>query len=203
MADPAVERTLPHNLEAERSVLGAILIDPVTAIAAVSWKAIAALIFVVALPTIFCHWAFFMVVQMFPANVAALAGNGGRPRAAVFHSGNCLGRDFEPFWLAGDDNGERIGVEQPCRHPLHVGEADGADLGAAALDIVDAKPAHLDFAVAPGFENDGIGQTHPISPMIGDKSHPLTDPNGLRSSHFKIARPARAESAPDHGALQA
>ena len=53
-------------------VLGAILIDPVTAIAAVSWKAIAALIFVVALPTIFCHWAFFMVVQIFPANVAAL-----------------------------------------------------------------------------------------------------------------------------------
>jgi drug/metabolite transporter (DMT)-like permease len=54
-------------------VLGAILIDPVTAIAAVSWKAIAALIFVVALPTIFCHWAFFMVVQIFPANVAALS----------------------------------------------------------------------------------------------------------------------------------
>ena len=53
--------------------MGAILIDPVTAIAAVSWKAIAALIFVVALPIIFCHWAFFMVVQIFPANVAALS----------------------------------------------------------------------------------------------------------------------------------
>jgi drug/metabolite transporter (DMT)-like permease len=66
-------------------VLGAILIDPVTAIAAVSWKAIAALIFVVALPTIFCHWAFFMVVQIFPANVAALSTL-GIPVIGVFSS---------------------------------------------------------------------------------------------------------------------
>jgi len=54
-------------------VLGALLIDPAAAIATVSWKAIAALIFVIALPIIFCHWAFFMVVQIFPANVAALS----------------------------------------------------------------------------------------------------------------------------------
>ncbi|TFG42182.1 MAG: DMT family transporter, partial [Syntrophobacterales bacterium] len=66
-------------------VLGAILIDPVTTIAAVSWKAIAALIFVVALPTIFCHWAFFMVVQIFPANVAALSTL-GIPVIGVFSS---------------------------------------------------------------------------------------------------------------------
>jgi len=65
--------------------LGAILIDPVTTIAAVSWKAIAALIFVVALPTIFCHWAFFMVVQIFPANVAALSTL-GIPVIGVFSS---------------------------------------------------------------------------------------------------------------------
>ncbi len=66
-------------------VLGAILIDPVTAIAGISWKAIAALIFVVALPTIFCHWAFFMVVQIFPANVAALSTL-GIPVIGVFSS---------------------------------------------------------------------------------------------------------------------
>jgi len=66
-------------------VMGAILIDPVTTIAAVSWKAIAALIFVVALPTIFCHWAFFMVVQIFPANVAALSTL-GIPVIGVFSS---------------------------------------------------------------------------------------------------------------------
>jgi drug/metabolite transporter (DMT)-like permease len=71
-------------------VLGAILIDPVTAIAAVSWKAIAALMFVVALPTIFCHWAFFMVVQIFPANVAALSTL-GIPVIGVFSSALILG----------------------------------------------------------------------------------------------------------------
>jgi drug/metabolite transporter (DMT)-like permease len=71
-------------------VLGAILIDPVTAITAVSWKAIAALIFVVALPTIFCHWAFFMVVQIFPANVAALSTL-SVPVIGVFSSALILG----------------------------------------------------------------------------------------------------------------
>lgn len=71
-------------------VVGAILIDPVTALAAVSWKAIAALIFVVALPTIFCHWAFFMVVQIFPANVAALSTL-GIPVIGVFSSALILG----------------------------------------------------------------------------------------------------------------
>jgi drug/metabolite transporter (DMT)-like permease len=71
-------------------VVGAILIDPVTALATVSWKAIAALIFVVALPTIFCHWAFFMVVQIFPANVAALSTL-GIPVIGVFSSTLILG----------------------------------------------------------------------------------------------------------------
>lgn len=66
-------------------IVGAILIDPGTTIAAVSWKAIAALMFVVALPTIFCHWAFFMVVQIFPANVAALSTL-GIPVIGVFSS---------------------------------------------------------------------------------------------------------------------
>jgi drug/metabolite transporter (DMT)-like permease len=71
-------------------IMGAILIDPGTTIAAVSWKAIAALIFVVALPTIFCHWAFFMVVQIFPANVAALSTL-GIPVIGVFSSALILG----------------------------------------------------------------------------------------------------------------
>jgi drug/metabolite transporter (DMT)-like permease len=71
-------------------VVGAILIDPVAALATVSWKAIAALIFVVALPTIFCHWAFFTVVQIFPANVAALSTL-GIPVIGVFSSTLILG----------------------------------------------------------------------------------------------------------------
>jgi len=80
-------------------VLGAILIDPVTAIATVSWRAIAALIFVVALPTIFCHWAFFMVVQIFPANVAALSTL-GIPVIGVFSSALILGEPVTAAELA-------------------------------------------------------------------------------------------------------
>jgi drug/metabolite transporter (DMT)-like permease len=80
-------------------VLGAILIDPVTAIAAVSWKAIAALIFVIALPTIFCHWAFFMVVQIFPANVAALSTL-SVPVIGVFSSALILGEPVTATELA-------------------------------------------------------------------------------------------------------
>jgi drug/metabolite transporter (DMT)-like permease len=80
-------------------IVGAILIDPVTAIATVSWKAIAALIFVVALPTIFCHWAFFMVVQIFPANVAALSTL-GIPVIGVFSSTLILGEPVAATELA-------------------------------------------------------------------------------------------------------
>jgi drug/metabolite transporter (DMT)-like permease len=80
-------------------VVGAILVDPVTAIATVSWKAIAALMFVVALPTIFCHWAFFMVVQIFPANVAALSTL-GIPVIGVFSSALILGESVTATELA-------------------------------------------------------------------------------------------------------
>jgi drug/metabolite transporter (DMT)-like permease len=80
-------------------VLGAILIDPVTAIATVSWKAMAALIFVIALPTIFCHWAFFMVVQIFPANVAALSTL-SIPVIGVFSSALILGEPATAAELA-------------------------------------------------------------------------------------------------------
>jgi drug/metabolite transporter (DMT)-like permease len=80
-------------------IVGAILIDPGTTIAAVSWKAIAALIFVVALPTIFCHWAFFMVVQIFPANVAALSTL-GIPVIGVFSSALILGEPVTATELA-------------------------------------------------------------------------------------------------------
>jgi drug/metabolite transporter (DMT)-like permease len=80
-------------------VLGAILIDPVTALATVSWKAIVALIFVVALPTIFCHWAFFTVVQIFPANVAALSTL-GIPVIGVFSSALILGEPVAATELA-------------------------------------------------------------------------------------------------------
>jgi drug/metabolite transporter (DMT)-like permease len=54
-------------------VIGALLLDPPAALGGISWKAAAAFVYLIAGPMIFCHWAFFVVVQMFPANVAALS----------------------------------------------------------------------------------------------------------------------------------
>jgi drug/metabolite transporter (DMT)-like permease len=71
-------------------VCGAFLLEPVAAVAAVSMKAILTLLFLIALPIIFCHWAFFRVVQIFPANVAALSTL-SIPVIGVFSSALLLG----------------------------------------------------------------------------------------------------------------
>ena len=54
-------------------VFGAFLLEPLSAIYHVSGSVLLTLIFLVFFPIIFCHWAFFRVVQIFPANVAALS----------------------------------------------------------------------------------------------------------------------------------
>lgn len=71
-------------------VIGALLLDPLTALGSVSWKAAATFLFVIAGPMIFCHWAFFVVVQIFPANVAALSTL-SIPVIGVFSSALLLG----------------------------------------------------------------------------------------------------------------
>jgi drug/metabolite transporter (DMT)-like permease len=79
--------------------LGAALIEPVAAVAAVSMQTLSTLAFVVLLPIIFCHWAFFRVVQIFPANVAALSTL-GIPVIGVFSSALLLGEPIRPHELA-------------------------------------------------------------------------------------------------------
>jgi len=71
-------------------VIGAFLLDPFTALGDVSWKAAATFLYVIAGPMIFCHWAFFVVVQIFPANVAALSTL-SIPVIGVFSSALLLG----------------------------------------------------------------------------------------------------------------
>jgi drug/metabolite transporter (DMT)-like permease len=71
-------------------VIGAFLLDPLTALGGVSWKAAATFLYVIAGPMIFCHWAFFVVVQIFPANVAALSTL-SIPVIGVFSSALLLG----------------------------------------------------------------------------------------------------------------
>ncbi|MEW6667527.1 MAG: DMT family transporter [Thermodesulfobacteriota bacterium] len=80
-------------------VFGAFLIEPLAAILGVSWNVWLALIFIVSLPIIFCHWAFFTVVQIFPASVAALSTL-AVPAIGVFSSALLLGEPIEIYELA-------------------------------------------------------------------------------------------------------
>jgi drug/metabolite transporter (DMT)-like permease len=71
-------------------VVGAFLLEPLSAVYPITWSVLLTLIFVVFLPIIFCHWAFFKVVQIFPANVAALSTL-CIPAIGVFSSALLLG----------------------------------------------------------------------------------------------------------------
>jgi drug/metabolite transporter (DMT)-like permease len=51
--------------------IGAVVIDPLTNPLAMSGTALAALVYVLAMPMAFCHWAWFAVVRLFPAAIAA------------------------------------------------------------------------------------------------------------------------------------
>ena len=79
-------------------VFGAFLLEPLSAIYHVSWSVLLTLIFVVFLPIIFCHWAFFRVVQIFPANVAALSTL-CIPAIGVFSSALLLGEALRTYEL--------------------------------------------------------------------------------------------------------
>lgn len=54
-------------------VIGTIAFDPVPALSQLSPNAILAMIYIIALPMLFCHWAWFTVVDIFPASVAAIS----------------------------------------------------------------------------------------------------------------------------------
>ena len=80
-------------------VVGALMLDPWPDLAGLSWQAWTALAFLIAGPMIFCHWAFFVVVQIFPANVAALSTL-SIPVIGVFSSALLLGEPLEIYELA-------------------------------------------------------------------------------------------------------
>jgi drug/metabolite transporter (DMT)-like permease len=79
-------------------VFGTFLLEPFAAIYDVSWNALLALLFLVLFPIIFCHWAFFVVVQIFPANVAALSTL-SVPAIGVLSSALLLGEPIEIYEL--------------------------------------------------------------------------------------------------------
>jgi drug/metabolite transporter (DMT)-like permease len=79
-------------------VFGAFILEPFAAIYGVSWNVLLTLIFLVFFPIIFCHWAFFRVVQIFPANVAALSTL-CIPAIGVFSSALLLGEPLRIYEL--------------------------------------------------------------------------------------------------------
>ena len=71
-------------------VIGALVLEPVTVIFNISWQVTFALAFILLFPIIFCQWAWFKVVDIFPATLAAL-GTLLIPIVGVFSSALLLG----------------------------------------------------------------------------------------------------------------
>ncbi len=69
---------------------GALLLEPVPDLTALSGTAIVALAYLFALPMVFCQWAYFKVVRMFPAAIAAI-GTLAVPVIGVISSAVVLG----------------------------------------------------------------------------------------------------------------
>jgi drug/metabolite transporter (DMT)-like permease len=70
--------------------LGALAFQEYPDLTALSTPALLSLIYVLAVPMVFCHWAWFTVVRMFPAAIAAI-GTLAIPIVGVFSSGLVLG----------------------------------------------------------------------------------------------------------------
>ncbi len=64
---------------------GALFFEEAPSLASLSPRAIAAFAYVVALPMLFCHWAYFKLVRMFPVSLAAI-GTLAIPVVGVFLS---------------------------------------------------------------------------------------------------------------------
>lgn len=54
-------------------IIGTIAFDPILVVSDLSLNAVLAMIYIIALPMLFCHWAWFTVVDIFPASVAAIS----------------------------------------------------------------------------------------------------------------------------------
>lgn len=70
--------------------ISAAFLEPVPQLTKLSWQAIAALAYLFAIPMVYCHWAYFTVVRIFPAAVAAL-GTLLVPVVGVFSSALIIG----------------------------------------------------------------------------------------------------------------
>ncbi len=68
----------------------AVALEPAPDLTQLSWRAIGALAYLLALPMVYCQWAYFTVVRIFPAGIAAI-GTLSVPIVGVFSSALILG----------------------------------------------------------------------------------------------------------------
>jgi len=71
-------------------IIGAFILDPMTAIVKMSWQAAFAMGYVILVGNIFCYWAWVKVVNLFPASVASI-GTLAIPIVGVLSSALVLG----------------------------------------------------------------------------------------------------------------
>ncbi|MEM6441102.1 MAG: DMT family transporter [Pseudomonadota bacterium] len=74
-------------------------LEPAPDLTALSWRAYAALAYLFALPMVYCQWAYFSVVRIFPAATAAI-GTLAVPVTGVFSSALLLGEPVTAYDLA-------------------------------------------------------------------------------------------------------
>ena len=71
-------------------IIGALMFEPISALLQVSWRPILAVSYIIILPMTLCNWAWVRLVQLFPANLAAI-GTLIIPVIGVFSSALVLG----------------------------------------------------------------------------------------------------------------
>ena len=74
---------------------GAVILEPPPDMSALSTEVWIALAYLVALPMVYCQWAYFYVVQIFPAAIAAI-GTLAVPVVGIFSSAWLLGEEVGP-----------------------------------------------------------------------------------------------------------
>ncbi|MBU0723393.1 MAG: DMT family transporter [Alphaproteobacteria bacterium] len=80
-------------------LIGALLIDPVPDFTGLSQPVLWAAIYAAVIPMIFCHWAWFRIVSLFPASIAAI-GTLAIPVVGVLSSALILGEAIGPAEIA-------------------------------------------------------------------------------------------------------
>jgi drug/metabolite transporter (DMT)-like permease len=71
-------------------ILGALILEPISDLSRISWQAGVATAFMILIPVTFGSWAWFKVVQLFPASIASI-GTLAVPVVGVVSSGLALG----------------------------------------------------------------------------------------------------------------